>query len=104
MSDIEKVDLESKDLVAERVERLKALFPEIAVEGDGSIDFEKLRLILGDEVDEGQERYAFTWPGKADAIVRRKCLQLLPFVPMRMQASIGAPLRTFISRAITLKC
>lgn len=27
MSDIEKVDLESKDLVAERVERLKALFP-----------------------------------------------------------------------------
>lgn len=62
------VDLESKDLVAERVEQLKALFPEIAVEGDGSIDFEKLRLILGDEVDEGQERYAFTWPGKADAI------------------------------------
>lgn len=62
------MDLESKDLVAERIEQLKALFPEIAVEGDGSIDFEKLRLILGDEVDEGQERYAFTWPGKADAI------------------------------------
>lgn len=33
-----------------------------------AIDFEKLRLILGDEVGEGQERYAFTWPGKADAI------------------------------------
>ena len=63
-----QVDLESKDLVAERIEQLKALFPEIAVEGDGSIDFEKLRLILGDEVDEGQERYAFTWPGKTDAI------------------------------------
>lgn len=25
-------------------------------------------MILGDEIDEGQERYAFTWPGKADAI------------------------------------
>lgn len=62
------MDLESKDLVAERIEQLKFLFPEIAVEGDGSIDFDKLRLILGDEVDEGQERYAFTWPGKADAI------------------------------------
>ena len=62
------MDLESKDLVAERVEQLKALFPEISVEGDGTIDFEKLRLVLGDEVDEGQERYAFTWPGKADAI------------------------------------
>ena len=40
------------------------------VNGSGShcIDFDKLRLLLGDEVDEGQERYAFTWPGKADAI------------------------------------
>ena len=62
------MDLESEDLVADRVERLKELFPEVATEGDGSIDFEKLRLILGDEVDEGDERYAFTWPGKADAI------------------------------------
>lgn len=63
-----KIDLESEDLVVDRIDQLKALFPEIAVEGDGTIDFEKLRLILGDEVDEGQERYAFTWPGKADAI------------------------------------
>ena len=61
------MDLEWKDLGAERIEQLKTLFPEIAVE-DGTVDFEKLRLILGDEVDEGQERYAFTWPGKAAAI------------------------------------
>ncbi len=59
---------DSKDLVAERIEQMKALFPGIEVEGDGSIDFEKLRLILGDEVDEGQERYAFTWPGKTNTI------------------------------------
>lgn len=65
---IKKMDLTSGDVVEDRIEQLKALFPEIAVEGVGSIDFEKLRLILGDEVDEGQERYAFTWPGKADAI------------------------------------
>lgn len=68
MEEIKAMDLESKDLVAERVEQMKALFPEIAIEGDGSIDFEKLRLILGEEVEEGDERYAFTWPGKADAI------------------------------------
>ena len=60
MEEIKAMDLESKDLVAERIEQMKALFPEI--------DFEKLRLILGDEVEEGDERYAFTWPGKADAI------------------------------------
>jgi site-specific DNA-methyltransferase (adenine-specific) len=40
--------------------------PEVFAES--GIDFDKLRLELGDDVDEGQERYAFTWPGKADAI------------------------------------
>lgn len=69
MSDeIEKMDLESEDLVAEHIEQLKQLFPEVVTEGNGTIDFEKLRLILGDEVAEGDERYAFTWPGKRDAI------------------------------------
>ena len=68
MAELPKVDLESKDLVAERIEQMKALFPEIITEGDASIDFEKLRLILGDSVDEGDERYSFSWPGKTDAV------------------------------------
>lgn len=32
---IEKMNLESKDLVAERIEQLKVLFPEIITEGSG---------------------------------------------------------------------
>ncbi|MDD7554368.1 site-specific DNA-methyltransferase [Schaalia hyovaginalis] len=64
--DIEKMDLKSKDLVAERVDEMRELFPEVFSEG--GIDFEKLRLVLGDEVDDEDERYAFTWPGKRDAI------------------------------------
>ena len=39
MEEIKAMDLESKDLIAERIEQMKVLFPEIAVEGDGSIDF-----------------------------------------------------------------
>ena len=66
MTDIEKIDLESENLVDDRLARLKKLLPEAFSEG--GIDFDKLRLLLGDEVDEGQERYAFTWPGKTDAI------------------------------------
>ncbi len=66
MAEFEKMDLASADLVAERIEQLKELLPEVATEG--GIDFDKLRLVLGDEVDEGTERYAFTWPGKTDAI------------------------------------
>ena len=66
MADIEKVGLESENLVDDRLDKLRELMPEVFTEG--GIDFDKLRLELGDEIDEGQERYAFTWPGKADAI------------------------------------
>ena len=66
MADIEKVDLASENLVDDRLNKLKALMPEVFSES--GIDFDKLRLELGDDVDEGQGRYAFTWPGKADAI------------------------------------
>ena len=66
MAEIEKMSLESKDLVEDRLVQLKELMPEVFTES--GIDFDKLRLELGDEVDEGQERYAFTWPGKMDAI------------------------------------
>ena len=66
MAEIEKMNLESEDLVEDRLAQLKELMPEVFTES--GIDFDKLRLELGDEVDEGQERYAFTWPGKMDAI------------------------------------
>lgn len=66
MSEIQKMNLVSENLVDDRLDKLKELMPEVFTES--GIDFDKLRLELGDEVDEGQERYAFTWPGKADAI------------------------------------
>ena len=66
MSEIEKMTLESESLIDDRLNKLKELMPEVFSES--GIDFDKLRLELGDEVDEGQERYAFTWPGKTDAI------------------------------------
>lgn len=32
MAEIKKMDLESKDLVADRIEQLKLMFPEIVIE------------------------------------------------------------------------
>lgn len=66
MDEIKKVDLASENLVDDRIDQMRELFPEVFSEG--GIDFDKLRLELGDEVDDGDERYAFTWPGKKDAI------------------------------------
>ena len=58
--------LESENLVDRRIERMRELFPDVFSES--GIDFDKLRLELGDDVDDGGERFAFTWPGKKDAI------------------------------------
>ena len=55
----------SLDLVNENIQKLKALFPEVLAEG--KIDFKVLQEILGEELEEGDEYYRFTWAGKAQA-------------------------------------
>lgn len=66
MTKIERVSRESFNLVQERYQKLKELFPEVFTEG--KIDFVKLRAVLGDLVDDRSERYLFTWAGKTEAI------------------------------------
>ena len=56
-----KMDGKSLDITRENIAAIKELFPEIVT--DGKIDFEKLRLILGDEIETSDERYNFTWHG-----------------------------------------
>lgn len=66
MEQIEKMNLESESLIDKRLVQLKEVMPECFSEN--GIDFDKLRLELGGKVDKEQERYAFTWPGKIEAI------------------------------------
>ncbi len=61
----EKLDLSSLDLAEEHRQEILALFPEVRTE-DGKIDFDRLKLALGETVDVGKERYGMNWPGKAD--------------------------------------
>jgi len=61
----EKLDLRSHDIAADKRQELLRLFPEIRTEG-GKLDFDRLKLALGEPVDVGKERYGMTWPGKAD--------------------------------------
>jgi len=56
---------QSKDIVDDNIAKLKSLFPEIVTEGN--IDFTALQEILGEEIEEGDEYYRFTWAGKAQA-------------------------------------
>ena len=61
----EKLDLRSHGIAEGKRQELLRLFPEIRTEG-GKLDFERLKLALGETVDVGKERYGMNWPGKAD--------------------------------------
>ncbi len=56
-------DGSSLAIVESNIEQLKALFPDTVSEG--KIDFDKLRETLGDAVETQEERYNFSWNGKA---------------------------------------
>ena len=64
--EIDKVSKESMLVDETLLDGLQELVPEAFTEG--KIDWEKLKLTLGEEVDERLERYNFTWAGKRDAI------------------------------------
>ena len=59
---------QSKNIISENLEQLKAIFPQIFKEG--KIDKEELLSILGDEIESNEEYYRFTWAGKS--IARRE--------------------------------
>lgn len=58
------VELESKNIVEDNIEQLKKIFPNIVK--DGKIDFDTLKLVLGEEVEQDKESYKFEWSGKND--------------------------------------
>lgn len=62
---MEKMNSKTMDIVAENVGKLKELFPEAFTEG--RVDFESLKELLGEFVDDRDERYSFTWNGKSRA-------------------------------------
>lgn len=67
--------MQSRDVVGGNVKKIAALFPQCVTERlnkDGkpelAIDFDKLRAELSNEVlEDGEERYQFTWPDKRAA-------------------------------------
>ena len=61
-----KLNGESLNIEEENIKKLIELFPEVNT--DGKIDFGKLKQILGDYVDDSEERYRFVWNGKGDAL------------------------------------
>ena len=69
---MDKLKMESKDILSENIENIANLFPNCLVESeDGKkIDFDLLRQELSKDIVEGpRERYHLDFPGKREAIV-----------------------------------
>lgn len=72
---MEKLKMQSRDVVSGNVEKIAALFPQCVTErisnngtAELAIDFDKLRAELSNDVlDDGEERYQFSWPDKRAA-------------------------------------
>ena len=67
---MEKLSLKTKDLAAENITKLSAIFPEIIteVETDGkiikTINADKLKELIGDYANNFSEVYELNWVGK----------------------------------------
>ncbi len=57
---------ESLDILEEKINKIKEIFPEAICEG--KIDFERLSEELGHFKEDKEERYRFEWAGKSQAI------------------------------------
>ena len=57
---------QSKNLIQENIQKLKELFPQIITQD--RIDFNMLKQLLGDEIEDDEEFYRFIWPGKYQSI------------------------------------
>lgn len=58
-------DGQSLNILDENITTLQTIFPEAFTEG--KVDFAVLRQLLGDAVDDGEEKYGLTWFGKKQA-------------------------------------
>lgn len=61
-----KLSGESLNITEQNLAKLQQLFPEAFTEG--KIDFDMLKQLLGDFVDDDEERYRFKWNGKGRAL------------------------------------
>lgn len=85
MEELEKLDIQSMDIKQHQIEKLKTLFPEIFTDGN-KVDWERLKLTLGEDIDTGKERYGMNWPGKSDCYKTIQQPSMASLIPAREES------------------
>ncbi|TSI07649.1 site-specific DNA-methyltransferase [Lysinibacillus sp. BW-2-10] len=65
---VSKMNGESLDLTKQNIQRLKELFPEVLTDEE-KVDFDMLKTLLGEIVEDNNERYQFMWHSKKQTIL-----------------------------------
>jgi adenine-specific DNA-methyltransferase len=78
------MDGKSLDIAKEKLEQLKEIIPEAFTEN--KIDWEKLKAVLGDDIEFKNERYVLNWAGKSDAFRALQSPSTDTLVPSREES------------------
>jgi adenine-specific DNA-methyltransferase len=79
-----KVSKESKNITEEQLIELKGILPQCFVEG--KIDFELLKKILGDSIEQEDEKYTFSWTGRNDTFRNIKLTSKSTLIPVKEES------------------
>lgn len=82
MVEVKKADLKSINISEDKLRQLKQALPEVFSEGS-KVDIDKLRLVLGDNVEAGRERFGMNWPGKIDCFKIIQAPSVATLIPVR---------------------
>lgn len=88
----EMPELQSMNITADNITKLKSLFPEAF--NEDSVDFEVLKQLLGENVDDKEERYGLNWHGKRQARQLALTPSVEPYAHVKMKALIGTTPKT----------
>lgn len=77
-----KLDMQSQDIVNKNIENISKLFPNCISEG--KIDFEALKQELSkDLIDDKKEKYQLTWVGKKESIINANTPTNKTLIPLK---------------------
>ena len=82
-----RMPLSSPDLTAKLLAELSDAVPQVFSEG--TIDFDKLKVALGGQVEQGPERYGLSWAGKSEAFRNVQIPSVGTLRPMVAECQLG---------------
>ncbi len=75
------MDGKSLDITKDKLNQIKVILPEVFTED--KVDWEKLRLALGEDINILNERYVLNWAGKSDAFRALQTPTITTLAPVR---------------------